>query len=126
MEKGSTKNSLPSATGNLALDQQTYELLVNASQQSFRSLRKEATLRIIDHTERFESVSLQRTNDDIAFRTHIFIPTEVKQKLSKSLYRGQFKIKTLVEECSIRLKDHLLRYPTISAVGVAQEGKHAP
>ncbi|MCR9998705.1 TraY domain-containing protein [Vibrio alginolyticus] len=120
-----SNESLSSVGVKLALDQQTYQLLSRSAKASFRSLKKEATLRIIDHVERAHSVTLERKPDNIAFRTSINIPIETKQAVTKSLYRGQFKVKTLVDECSARLKDHLLRYPTISAVGVVQERKHA-
>ena len=39
--------------GKLTLDQQTYDLLNQASRRSFRSLKKEASLRLIDHVQRF-------------------------------------------------------------------------
>ncbi|MGR5298440.1 TraY domain-containing protein [Vibrio mediterranei] len=113
-----------SVGGVIKLDQQAYHLLTKASEQSYRSLRQEATLRIIDHANRFESTPQQENPTEIVWCADVKIPIAVKQRLNKSLYRGQYKVKTLVDEYSLRLKDHLLRYPTISAVGVAQEGTH--
>ncbi|GAL27737.1 hypothetical protein JCM19239_1458 [Vibrio variabilis] len=119
-----TDSTRQSVGGVIKLDQQAYHLLTKASEQSFRSLRQEAALRIIDHANRFESMPLQKNPTETVWCADVRIPIAVKQRLTKSLYRGQYKVKTLVEEYSLRLKDHLLRYPTISAVGIVQEGKH--
>lgn len=111
--------------GQLTLDQQTYDLLSQASKRSFRSLKKEACLRLIDHVQRFNN-SPQDRLDEVVFRTSIKLPIRVRKSVVPCLYRGRYKVKTLVDEYSIRLKDHLQRYPTISAVGVVQEEDHAP
>ncbi|MCG9625413.1 TraY domain-containing protein [Vibrio mediterranei] len=113
----------PSVESKLTLDQQTYDLLHQASNQSYRSLKKEATIRLIDHAKRFKE-SPTREIETIVFKTSIKVPIAVNKQLTPCLYRGQYKVKTLVDEYSLRLKDHLLRYPTISAVGIAQEGTH--
>ena len=111
--------------GQLTLDKQTYDLLNQASRRSFRSLKKEASLRLIDHVQRFHH-SPHNKLDEIVFKTSIKLPIRVRKSVIPCLYRGKYKVKTLVDEYSIRLKDHLKRYPTISAVGVVQEEKHAP
>lgn len=106
--------------GRIVLDEETYCLLKKASELSFRSLKKEAALRVIDHALRFETCNEQKIVD-IHFKTSIKIPRTTKDKLDKCLYRKEYKVKTLVDECSKRLKDHLLKFPLISAIGVVND-----
>lgn len=102
---------------NLNLDNEAYEALTFAATASFRSLRKEATLRIIDHIHRFdEKCDVEFGHEDREVR--ITLPITDKQKVKHCLYRGSYQTRTLSEECSLRLKQHLLLFPYISAVGV--------
>lgn len=112
---------------NLSLDSETTKALEEAAALSFRTLRKEASLRVIDHITRLPSSNgtpLHSQNANSSVKVHI--PTELKEKMLPCLYRGRYRVKTYGVECARRLKDHLLRYPTISAVGVVQEERHAP
>ncbi|NIY83727.1 TraY domain-containing protein [Vibrio hepatarius] len=110
---------------NLILDSETTQALEKAANKSFRTLRKEASLRVIDHVIRFSApCSTRLCNESSGVKVHI--PITLKAKQAPCLYRGNYRVKTYVEECSRRLKDHLQRYPTISAVGIVQEHTHAP
>ncbi|HBC3568532.1 TPA: TraY domain-containing protein [Vibrio parahaemolyticus] len=109
---------------NVLLDEFSAQALENAAALSFRTLRKEASLRVIDHINRFEQPCCT-TVGRMCREVKIYVPLALKTKISPFLYREQYRIKTYSDECSRRLKDHLLRYPTISAVGVVQERKHA-
>lgn len=102
---------------NLNLDNEAYEALTFAATASFRSLRKEATLRVIDHIHRFdEKCDVDFGNEDKKIK--IMLSISDKQKIRPCLYRGRYRARTLADECSMRLKEHLLLFPYISAIGV--------
>ncbi|MGY5823579.1 TraY domain-containing protein [Vibrio chemaguriensis] len=117
-----TNESLSSI--NVLLDEFSAQALENAAALSFRTLRKEASLRVIDHIQRHPE-RCEQSLDTRKKEVRVDIEKSLKSRLCPLLYTGKYKTKTLVDECSARLKDHLLRYPTISAVGVVQERKHA-
>ncbi|EOV0110339.1 TraY domain-containing protein [Vibrio parahaemolyticus] len=117
---------MPLSSIDLLLDSETTKALEEAAALSFRTLRKEASLRVIDHITRFPSLNETPSFQDANSSVKVHIPTELKEKMLPCLYRGRYRVKTYGVECARRLKDHLLRYPTISAVGVVQEERHAP
>lgn len=72
----------------LTLDQQAYDLLNQASLRSFRSLKKEASLRLIDHVQRFHH-SPQNKLDEIVFKTSIKIPIKVRKSVVPREIQGE-------------------------------------
>ncbi|WP_281187504.1 TraY domain-containing protein [Vibrio harveyi] len=74
--------------GKLTLDQQAYDLLNQASLRSFRSLKKEASLRLIDHVQRFHH-SPQNKLDKIVFKTSIKIPIKVRKSVVPREIQGE-------------------------------------
>lgn len=74
--------------GKLTLDQQAYDLLNQASLRSFRSLKKEASLRLIDHVQRFHH-SPQNKLDEIVFKTSIKIPIKVRKSVVPREIQGE-------------------------------------
>ncbi|WP_281546239.1 TraY domain-containing protein [Grimontia sp. SpTr1] len=105
---------------NLVLDEDSYNSLKTAADLSFRSMRSEATLRVIDHIKRYRK---RVSKVDITKKTvmKITIPSVLAKEINVYLLSEcGFKNRTLVEECSFRLKDHLDKFESISIVGVAQ------
>lgn len=97
-------------------------MLKNASMSSFRTKRQEAAVRIIDHAKFFTHKDFDFVRipfDNKVNHVNVILNIEIDAILSAST-----KIKMDVlgnyskrEEASIRLKDHLIRFKSISSVG---------
>ncbi|EGQ8399459.1 TraY domain-containing protein [Vibrio parahaemolyticus] len=114
----------PLSSLDVLLDKFSAQALENTAALSFRTLRKEASSRVIDHVQRHP----ERCEQSLYTRkkeVRVDIDKSLKSRLCPLLYTGTYKTKTQLDECSRRIKGHLLRSPTISAVGVVQERKHA-
>ncbi|WP_261887506.1 TraY domain-containing protein [Vibrio aerogenes] len=104
---------------NLSLDAETYASLKASARQSYRSLKMEATLRLIDHVCQLPEPCSTRLQNRPESSFKVLVPCSVRDQLNPYLYRGSYKTHSLSVESARRVKDHLRRFEAIAAVGLA-------
>lgn len=110
---------------NIFLDEETNNLLEQASENSYRTKRQEASIRVSDHLDSFGSSKFVRAPIDIADKvSNVNVTlTATDNKLLMDSIAQSDDVSFKRDEAAMRLKDHLRRYQCIANIGCAIKRK---